>query len=181
MPAVWAWLVHSGLHEDHTQLGGGLEDQLAVARGAGGIIEGDELVGDSAAAHGEIGDTSVHGLGRAGSALAAGLVEDLADCFEEFGSIFGDQADGFAVDEEAVLADSGFDGEILAGREADELGDFAIDGTEAVEEADEAVGVAAADGEVGAAESFPGCGVGEVELFVVNLTEELSVGGGTAS
>src|ERR1019366_7259150 len=51
----------------------------------------------------------------------------------------------------------------------------------AVEERDEAVGVAAADGEVGAAKLFPGSGVREVELFVVDAAEELGVGGGTAS
>jgi hypothetical protein len=109
-------LVDSGLHEDHTQLGGGFEDELAVPRGRGGIVEGDELVGDGAAARGEAGDAGADGLGRADAATGpAGLVEDLADGFEEFGSIFGDEADGFAVDEEAVFADDGLDGEILAG------------------------------------------------------------------
>ena len=161
-------LVPIGLHEDHAQFGGGFEDEFAVARGAGGMVEGDELVGDGAAARGEVGDAGAEGLGRAGAALAAGLVEDLADGFEEFGGIFGDEADGFAVDEEAVFADDGFDGEVLAGREADELGDFEVDGAEAVEERDETVGVAAADGEVGSAEGFPGWGVREVEFFVVN-------------
>jgi hypothetical protein len=41
--------------------------------------------------------------------------------------------------------------------------------------------VAAADGDVGAAKLFPGSGVREVELFVVDAAEELGVGGGTAS
>ena len=41
--------------------------------------------------------------------------------------------------------------------------------------------MAAADGEVGAAKLFPGCGVREVELFVVDAAEELGVGGGTTS
>jgi hypothetical protein len=170
-----------GLHEDHAEFGGGFEDQLAVAGGGGGIVEGDELIGDGAGARGEAGDAGVQTVGRAGAAFAAGLVEDFADGFEEFGGIFGDEADGFAVDEEAVFADDGFDGEVLAGREADELGDFEVDWTEAVEERDEAVGVAAADGEVGAAEGFPGSGMREVEFFVVNLAEELGVSGGAAS
>ena len=174
-------LVDSGLHEDHAEFGGGFEDQLAVACGGGGIVEGDELVGDGAGSRGEFGDAGVQGLGRSRAALTAGLVEDLADGFEEFGGIVGNEADGFAVDEEAVFADDGFDGEILAGREADELGDLEVDGAEAVEERDEAVGVAAADGEVGSAEGFPGWGVREVEFFVVNLAKELGVGGGAAS
>jgi hypothetical protein len=61
------------------------------------------------------------------------------------------------------------------------LGELEVDGAEAVEEGDEAVGVAAADGEVGAAEGFPRFGEREVELLVVDAAEELGVGGGTAS
>jgi hypothetical protein len=170
------------LHEDHAEFGGGFEDEFAVAPGVAGIVEGDELVGDGAAAVGEIGDAGVEGLGRESMALAAaGFAEDLADGFEERGSVLGDEADGFAVDEEAVFEDSGFDGEILPGREANELGELKVDGAEAVEERDQAVGMAAADGEVGAAELLPGCGVREVELFVVDAAEELGMGGGTAS
>src|ERR1039457_4978397 len=84
-------------------------------------------------------------------------------------------------DEDAVFVEDGLDGEILPGREADELGDFEIGGAEAVEESDEAVGVAAGDGEVGAAEPPPGWGDGPIELFVANRSEEVGVGGGTAS
>src|ERR1019366_5584157 len=60
-------------------------------------------------------------------------------------------------------------------------GEFEVDGAEAVEEGDEAVGVAAADGEVGAAETLPGFGERAVELLVVDAAEELGVGGGTTS
>jgi hypothetical protein len=169
-------------HEDHAQFSGGVENKLAVALGVAGIVEGDELVGDDAAAAGEIGDAGSQGLGREIAALgAAGFVEKLADGFEQLGRVLGDEADGFAIDEEGVLADGGFDGEIILRRETDELGEFEVDGAEAVEERDEAVGVAAADGEVGAAKLFPSCGVREVELFVVDAAEELGMGGGTAS
>jgi hypothetical protein len=148
----------------------------------GGIVEGDELVGDVAAAAGETGEAGAQGGGQEIAALgAAGFVEDLADGFEDLGGVLGDEADGFAIDDDAVFADGGLDGKILAGRDADELGEFEVDGTEAVEEGDEAVGVAAADGEVGAAETFPGSGEREVELLVVDAAEELGVGGGTTS
>jgi hypothetical protein len=175
-------LVETGLHEDEAQFGGGFEDELAVALGAGGVVEGDELVGDVTAAAGEVGDAGVEGQGRAGGVSgAAAFAEELADGIEDLGSVLGDEADDFAVDVDAVFAEDGFNGEILAGRDADELGDFEISGAEAVEESDEAVGVAASDGEVGAAERAPGWGDGPVELFVANAAEELGVGGGTAS
>ena len=175
-------LVEIELHEEEAEFGGGFEDELPVAPGTGGIVEGGELVGDVTAAVGEIGDASAHGLGRgSGAPGAAGFAEDLADGIEDIWSVLGDQADDFAVDEDAVFAEDGFDGEILPGRNADELGDFEISGAEAVEESDEAVGVAAGDGEVGAAERPPGWGDGPVELFVANAAEELGVGGGTAS
>jgi hypothetical protein len=175
-------LVGTGLHEDHAQFGGGFEDELAVAVGAGGIVEGEELVGDFAAAAGEVSDAGVEGLGREGGVFgAAGFAEELADGIEDLGSILGDEADDFAVDLDAVFAEDGFDGEILAGRDADELRDFEISGAEAVEESDEAVRVAAGDGEVGTAERPPGWGEGPVKLFVANAAEELGVGGGTAS
>jgi hypothetical protein len=170
------------LHEDEAQFGGGFEDGLAVAVGAGGFVEGDELVGDVTAAAGEVGDAGVEGLGREGGASgAAGFAEELADGIEDLGSVLGNEANDLAVDVDAVLAEDGFDGEILAGRDADELGDFEIGGAEAVEESDEAIGVAAGDGEVGAAERPPGWGEGPVKLFVANAAEELRVGGGTAS
>ena len=175
-------LVETGLHEDEAQFGGGFEDELAVALGAGGVVEGEELVGDVTAAAGEVGDAGVEGLGRAGAVSgAARFAEELADGIEDLGSVLGDEADDFAVDVDAVFAEDGFNGEILAGRDADELGDFEIGGAEAVEESDEAVGVAAGDGEVGAAERPPGWGEGPIELFVANAAEELGVGGGTAS
>src|ERR1039457_3933324 len=159
-----------GWHEGEAQFGGGFEDGLAVALGAGGIVEGEEQVGDFTAAAGEGGVSG-----------AAGFLEGLADGIEDLGSVLGDETDDFAVDVDAVFAEDGFNGEILPGRDADELGDFEIGGAEAVEESDEAVGVAAGDGEVGAAERAPGWGEGPVELFVANAAEELGVGGGTAS
>ena len=35
------------LHEDQADLGGSFEDQFTVAGGAGGIVQGDELVGEA--------------------------------------------------------------------------------------------------------------------------------------
>jgi hypothetical protein len=170
------------LHEDHAQFGGGFEDEFAIAFGEGGIVEGDELIGDVTAAAGEADDEGAQGLGReSGAPGSAGFAEELADGFEDFGSVLRDEADGFAVDEELVFAEDGFDGEILPGGDADELGDFEISGAEAIEERDEAVGMAAGDGEVGAAERPPGWGDGEVELFIVDAAEELGVGGGAAT
>jgi hypothetical protein len=101
-------------HEDHAEFGGGVEDEFAVALGVAGIVEGGELVGDDAAAAGEIGDAGAQGFGREIAAFGtAGFVEKLADGFEELGRVLGDEADGFAIDEEGVLADGGFDGEII--------------------------------------------------------------------
>jgi hypothetical protein len=54
-------LLDSGLHEDHAQFGGGFEDEFAVTLGVAGIVEGDELVGDGAAAAGKIGDPGAQG------------------------------------------------------------------------------------------------------------------------
>jgi hypothetical protein len=170
------------LHEEEAEFGGGFEDEFAVAVGVGGIVEGDELVGEGASLVGEIGEASAQGFGRGSAAPgAAGFVEDLGDGLENLWGVLRDEADGFALDEKAVFADGGFDGEVLAGREADELGEFEVDGAEAVEERDEVVGMAAADGEVGAAEGSPGWGDGAVELLLANAAEELGVGGGTAS
>jgi hypothetical protein len=177
-------LLETGLHEDHAQFGGGFADELAIAFRVGGIVEGDQLVGDVAAAAGESKDADAQGLGNRNeiaSPGAAGFVKDLADGFEDLGGVLGDEADGFAIDDDAVFADGGLDGEILPGRDTDELGEFEVDGAEAVEEGDEAVGVASADGEVGAAETLPGFGEGAVELLVVDAAEELGVGGGTTS
>jgi hypothetical protein len=129
-----------------------------------------------------MGDAGAQGLGNEIAAPGtAGFVKDLADGFEDLGGVLGDEADGFTIDDDAVFANGGFDVEILPGRDADELGELEVDGAEAVEEGDEAVGVAAADGEVGAAETFPGFGEREVELLVVDAAEELGVGGGTTS
>jgi hypothetical protein len=61
------------------------------------------------------------------------------------------------------------------------LGKFEVNGAETLEEPNEVVGLAAADGEVGATERSPGWGDGEVELFVADALEELGVGSGTAS
>jgi hypothetical protein len=165
------------LHEDEAQFGGGFPDELAVGFGAGGIVEGEELVGDNPAAAGEVSDAVGQGPGKAGGAAgAAGFAEELTDGIEDLGSVLGDEADDFAVDEDAVFAEDGFDGEILPGRDANELGDFEVSGAEAVEESDEAIGVAAGDGEMGAAERPPGWGDGPVELFVVNTAEETDYG-----
>ena len=141
------------------------------------------MVGDVAAAAGEIDNAGARGFVRGSGApgAAAGFEEDLANGFEDLRSILGDEADGLAFDQHAVLAEGGFDGEKLAGRDTDELGDFEIDGAEAVEECDEAVGVAAGDGELSGAEGPPGWHDGEVELLVANAAEELGMGGGTAS
>ena len=170
------------LHEDEAQFGGGFPDELAVGFGAGGIVEGEELVGDNPAAAGEVSDAVGQGPGKAGGAAgAAGFAEELTDGIEDLGSVLGKEADDFAVDVDGVFAEDGFDGEILPGRDANELGDFEVSGAEAVEESDEAVGMAAGDGEVGAAELAPGWSECPVELFLADAAEELGVGGGTAS
>ena len=128
-------LIETGLHEDHAEFGGGFEDEFAVAPGVAGIVEGDELVGNGAATAGEIGDASAQGFGREIAAPgAAGFAEELADGFKELRGVLWDEADGFAIDEEGVLEDGGFDGEIILRRETDELGEFEVDGAEAVEE-----------------------------------------------
>jgi hypothetical protein len=107
-------LLDSGLHEDHAQFGGGFEDEFAVALRAGGIVEGDELVGDGAAAAGEIGNAGAEGLGRgSGAPGGPGFVQEAPDGFEDLGGVLGDDADGCAIDDEALLADGRFDGEIL--------------------------------------------------------------------
>src|ERR1035437_7423513 len=81
-------LVETGLHEDEAQFGGGFEDELAVALGAGGGVEGDELVGDVTAAAGEVGDAGAEGRGRAGGVSgAAAFAEELADGIEDLGSV----------------------------------------------------------------------------------------------
>ena len=87
-------LFDSGLHQDEAEFGGRFEDEFAVAPGVGGIVEGDELVGDGAAAAGELGDASAQGVGRGRAALGtAGLTEELADGFEKLGGVLGDNAD----------------------------------------------------------------------------------------
>jgi hypothetical protein len=116
-----------------------------------------------------------------GAVDAAGFADELTHGFEDLRRVFRDEADGFAIDEEFVFADGGLDGEILPRRDADELGDFEIDGSEAVEHGDEAVGVAAGDGEMGTAKGAPRRGDAEIEFFVADAAEELGVGGGTAS
>jgi hypothetical protein len=83
-------LLDSGLHEDHADFGGGLEDEFAVARGVGGIVEGDELVGDGACAVAEIGDAGAEGLRReSGAPGASRLAEDLTEGFEDPGGFSG--------------------------------------------------------------------------------------------
>jgi hypothetical protein len=124
----------------------------------------------------------VEGFGRGSTALAAaGFVKDLADGLEDFRGVLGNEADGFTVHHDAVFAHGGFDGEVFLRGKSDELIEFEVDGTEAVEEGDDAVGVAAVEGEGGAAEFLPGWGNGKVQLLVVDAAEELGVGSGTSS
>jgi hypothetical protein len=52
------------LQEEEAEFGSGFGDELAVARGVGGIVEGDEPVGDFTAAAREVGGAGVEGLGR---------------------------------------------------------------------------------------------------------------------
>ena len=72
---------------------------------------------------------SVSAAGAAERAAGAGLrlVEEATDGFEEFGRVFGDDADGGAIDDEVLLADGGLDGEVLFDGQADELGEFEVD------------------------------------------------------
>jgi hypothetical protein len=98
-------LLASGLHEDQAKFGGGFEDELAVALGAAGIVEGDELVGDDPTAAGEVDYASTESIGRGcASNPGAGLTQELADCLAEFGSVLRDDADGGAIDNQVVLA-----------------------------------------------------------------------------
>ena len=101
--------------------------------------------------------------------------------FEQAGRVGGNEADGFAIDDEAVFAEGGFKDDVLLGRDSGELGELEIDGTKAIEERDEAIGVAAAASEVLGAELAPGVGDGKVELFLANATEDVGLGGGTTS
>jgi hypothetical protein len=97
------------LHEDDAEFGGGFEDEFAVAVGVAGMVEGDELVSDGASAGGEIGDAGAEGPGRESAALVGlGLTEEMADGFEKFGGVLGDDADSCAIDDEAIFADSGW-------------------------------------------------------------------------
>jgi hypothetical protein len=138
-------LVESGLHEDHAELGGNFEDEFAVALGAAVIVEGDELVGDGASAAGETFDAGAEGQGMRSVVLFARFADELVDGLEDPGCVLGDEADGFAIDQEGIFADGGFDGKILLRRDTGELGELEVDRAEAVEEADEAVGMAAAE------------------------------------
>ena len=175
-------LLGSGLHEDEAEFGGEFEDEIAARAGGAGRVELDELVGDGASAGGEIGDAGVQGTrGAIAEGRAAGAAEDAVDGFEEAGRVFGDEAESFAIDDDAVFADGGLDEEVLFGRDAGELGELEVGGPEAVEERDEAVGVAAAEGDVAGAEGSPGRGDGAIELLVADAAEDLDVGGGTAS
>jgi hypothetical protein len=75
------------LHEEEAQIGGGFEDEFAIASGVGGVVEGDELVGDGASSVGEIGEASAEGIGRGSAFAGARLAEELADGCEEFGGV----------------------------------------------------------------------------------------------
>src|ERR1039457_2315624 len=98
-------LVESGLHEDHAELGGNFEDEFAVALGAAVIVEGNELVDDGASAAGEAFGAGAEGLGMRSVVLLARLTDELVDGFEDLGCVLGDEANGFAIDEEAVFTD----------------------------------------------------------------------------
>src|SRR6185369_17326521 len=149
-------LVDSRLHEDQANFGGGFEDEFAVARGPGGIVEGDELVGEFARAVAETDDAHANGFwSGCGSLGARRFAENLTDGFQDLGRVLRDQTDGFPVDDECIVLDGGLDDEIFAGGDTDEQGEFEVNGAEAVEESDEAIGVAAADGEAGAAKGLP--------------------------
>jgi hypothetical protein len=164
------------------EFGGGIEDEGLFGPGVAGVEEVEKLERGGAAEVGEFGDGGAEAIGRKGGGPgAAGFAGDEADGFEDFGDALGDEADGLTIDEEAMFTDGGFDGEILPGRDGDELGEFEVDGAEAVEEGNEAICVAATECQVGTAKSSPGRGDGAVELFVVNAAEELGLSGGTAS
>jgi len=127
--------IDSELEEDEAEFGGAFEDEFAVMRGAGRLVEGEELIGDGAAAMEEMGEASGDTLGREIAKLGLfRLAEEDADGGDDPGSIFGDEADGFAIDEEIIFAHGGFDGEVLLGSDADELGELEVRGAEAVEE-----------------------------------------------
>ena len=136
------------LHEDQANLGGGFEDQFTVVGGFGGIVEGDELVGEFARTVAETDDAHASGLWSRREALETRqLAENLTDGFEDFGSVLRDETDGFSVDDESIVLDGGLDDQKFAGRDTYEQGEFEVDGAETVEKPDEAIGVAAADGE----------------------------------
>jgi hypothetical protein len=159
------------LHEDQTNLGGGFENQFTVVGGLGGIVEGDELVGEFARTVAESDDAHANGFGSGRGPLGARrLAENLTDGFEEFGCVLRDETDGFSVDDESIVLDGGLDDQKFAGRDTYEQGEFEVDGAETVEKPDEAIGVAAADGEAAATEDFPTWGGGQVELFIVDAT-----------
>jgi hypothetical protein len=170
------------LHEDEAEFGSDLKDEFAVALGVGRVVEGDELVSDGATLDGEIDDAGAQGYGRAsGTPGGFGIVQEVAYGFADLGSVFGDDADFRTIDDDVLIAYGRFDDEVLLDGKAAEFREFEEDGAEAVEQADEVVGVAAANGDVGSTEFPPGKGDGEVEFFVADAAEKLGVGGGTAS
>ena len=61
------------------------------------------------------------------------------------------------------------------------MGELEVGGAEAIEESDQAIGVAAALSEIVGAEGPPGARNGTVEFLVANAAEDLGVSGGTAS
>ena len=126
-------LLGAGLHEDEAEFGGDFDDEIAARAGGAGRVELDELVGD-----GVQGPRGAIAEGR-----GAGTAEDAVDGFEEAGRVFGDEAESFAIDDDAVFAGGGLDGEVLFGRDAGEQDELEVGGSEAVEEGDEAIGVAA--------------------------------------
>jgi len=136
--------------------------------------------GENAAADGQT--LELFGKGS-GGALDFGDVggEDFANGGGDLFGVFGDEADGLSIEEEAAFLDGGFDDRVLLGGDAGEFGEFEVGGAEAEEERDEAVGVAATDGDVGSAELAPTGSESEVELLGADAAEEVRVRGGATS
>jgi hypothetical protein len=97
------------LHEDQSNFGGGFEDELTVAGGTGGIVEGDDLIGEFACAVAETEDAHANGLWSGRGALGASrFAENLTDGFEDPGGVLRDETDGFSVDEESIVLTAGW-------------------------------------------------------------------------
>ena len=169
----------TGLEEDKAELSGDFEDGFAFGSGVNRVVELDELVDDDAAASGEIGEAGARRFGR--GARTGGASEDLIDGLDELGRVLGNEAEGFAINQEAAFLHGWLNGGVLAGGYAGEFGELEEGGSEAIEESDESICMAAAATEVGGAEGAPGGSDGTEEFFVADAAEDLCVGGGAAS